>query len=162
MSHRKPQSGFTLLEVLIALILVGLSMTSLVIAFVASGQFGVLARRQATAMMLARSLATTLSHVPYTDPRLQNVNTANDGTFADPAGLFGKSALPTGSDIPDLVLPTVTVGNDTYEEYVNIAADPVTAIAASGIAPAPPPPPPTESSGIFIAVIVRYKVGGRY
>src|SRR5438045_1686406 len=47
MSHRKPQRGFSLLEVLLALVLVGFSMTALVVAFLASGQFGVHARRRA-------------------------------------------------------------------------------------------------------------------
>jgi len=149
MSHRKPQCGFTLLEVLVALVLVGLSMTTLVIAFVASGQFGVLGRRQATALMLARSQASSMIHAPYADPRLANPNAANDATFADANALFAKSTLPTGGDAPDVILANVTVGSETYEEYVNVATDPVGAAAGS-------------ESGLFFAVIVRYKVGGRY
>jgi prepilin-type N-terminal cleavage/methylation domain-containing protein len=149
MSQRKPQRGFSLLEVLLALVLVGFSMTALVVAFVASGQFGVLARRQATALMIARSQVATMIHAPYTDVRLANPNANNDATFGDPNALFAKSTLPTGNDAPDSTLANVVVGNETYEEYVNVATDPVGAAAGS-------------ESGLFFAVIVRYKVGGKY
>ena len=130
--------GSTLLETMIALVLVALAMTALIIAFVGSGQFGVLSRRQATAMAVARSLAGQLDHVPWTDPRIQNVNVANDASFADPNGLFAQSALPTGNDAADFTLPTQTVGQESYEAYVNVAADP---------------------NGRLFAVIVRYRVG---
>jgi prepilin-type N-terminal cleavage/methylation domain-containing protein len=149
MSHRKPQRGFTLLEVLLALVLVGFSMTALVVAFVASGQFGVLARRQATAMMVARSQAATMIHAPYTDPRLVNTYAANDATFADANALFASSTLPTGNDTPDITLASVAIGDETYEQYVNVATDP------AGAAPG-------AESGVFFAVIVRYKVGSKY
>jgi prepilin-type N-terminal cleavage/methylation domain-containing protein len=149
MRSRNAHRGFTLLEVLIALVLVGLAMTSLVIAFVASGQFGVLARRQATALMLARSQVATLINAPYSDARLANPNANNDATFTDAAGLFASSTLPIGNDAPDSTLTNVTIGNETYEQYVNVAADPVGAAAGT-------------ESGVFFAVIVRYKVGTRY
>jgi prepilin-type N-terminal cleavage/methylation domain-containing protein len=149
MPHRKPQRGFTLLEVLIALVLVGVSMTSLVIAFVASGQFGILGRRQATALMLARSQVASMIHAPYSDARLANTNVNNDATFADAAALFALKALPTGNDAPDVVLANTTSGDETYEQYVNVAADPAGAAAGA-------------EQGLFFAVIVRYKVGSKY
>jgi prepilin-type N-terminal cleavage/methylation domain-containing protein len=149
MARRKPQRGFTLLEVLIALVLVGLAMTSLVVAFVASGQFGVLARRQATALMLARSQAASMIHAAYSDARLANTNVNNDATFADAAALFALNTLPTSNDAPDVVLANATAGDETYEQYVNVAADPVGAAAGT-------------ESGVFFAVIVRYKVGSKY
>jgi prepilin-type N-terminal cleavage/methylation domain-containing protein len=149
MARRKPQRGFTLLEVLIALVLVGLSMTTLVIAFVASGNFGVLARRQATALMIARSQVSSMIHTPYSDARLANTNANNDTTFADPTALFALKALPTGTDAADVVLANVVIGDETYEQYVNVAADPAGAAAGS-------------EQGVFFAVIVRYKVAGKY
>ena len=54
--------GFSLLETLIALVLVGIAMTGLVVTFAGSGQLGVMGRRQATAMAIARSWASQLSH----------------------------------------------------------------------------------------------------
>ena len=59
--------GTTLLETMIALVLVAVAMTGLIVAFVGSGQFGVLSRRQATAMAVARSIAGQLDHAPWTD-----------------------------------------------------------------------------------------------
>ncbi|HET9752696.1 MAG TPA: hypothetical protein VFP52_07035 [Myxococcales bacterium] len=133
--------GTTLLETMIALVLVALAMTALIVAFVGSGQFGVLSRRQATAMALARSIAGQLDRVSFTDPRIQNTNLLNDATFADPNGLFAQSALPTGNDAPDFTLPAQTVGAESYEAYVNVAADP---------------------NGRLLAVIVRYRVGSKW
>src|SRR4051812_32608635 len=108
---RTPHRGFSLLETLIALILVGVSMTALVMAFLNSGKYGVLSRRQATALILARSQAQVLSSLPWPsavgttacsttllDPtlkRLDNSNTGNDdvttGSFADANGLFAQT-----------------------------------------------------------------------
>ena len=141
--------GFSLLETLIALLLVGLAMTALVLTFVGSSQFGVLSRRQATATMLARSLAAQLSHAPWSDARLLNNNTSNDATFTDPSGLFAKTALPTGTDAPDSSLGTFTVGDEQFDAYVNIQPqmDPVNT---------------TTEMGRMIAIIVRYKVGTRF
>lgn len=133
--------GTTLLETMVALVLVAFAMTALIVAFVGSGQFGVLSRRQATAMAVARSLAGQLNHVPWSDARIQNNNVANDVTFADPNGLFARAALPTGANAPDFTLPAQTVGAETYEAYVNVAADP---------------------NGRLFAVIVRYRVGSKW
>jgi hypothetical protein len=133
--------GTTLLETMIALVLVAFAMTALIVAFVGSGQFGVLSRRQATAMAVARSLAGQLNHAPWTDARIQNTNPANDAAFADPNGLFAHTALPGGADAPDVTLPAQTVGAETYEAYVNVAADP---------------------NGRLLAVIVRYRVGTKW
>jgi len=148
MRRNRSQRGFSLLETLIALSLVGMTMTALLVAFVASGRFGVLARRQATALMVARSLAGTLSRAPYSDTRLANTNANNDATtaFADPNGLFAKPFLPTGNDAPDVTTTSASVGDETYEVYVNVSPqmDPVT---------------PTVEQGRQFAVIVRYKVG---
>lgn len=137
--------GTTLLETMIALVLVAFAMTALIIAFVGSGQFGVLSRRQATAMAVARSLAGQLDHAPWTDPRIQNNNLLNDANFADPNGLFARSALPSGNDAPDFTLPNQTVGSETYEAYVNVA-----------------PAPAADPSGVAFAVIVRYRVGSKW
>jgi prepilin-type N-terminal cleavage/methylation domain-containing protein len=141
--------GFTLLETLIALMLVGVAMTGLLVAFVASGQFGVLARRQATALMVARSVAGTLSHAAYSDAALVNNNANNDTAFADAAGLFAQASLPTGNDAPDVTQPLVTVGSETFEVYVNVS-------------PQPDPVNGAIEQGRQLAVIVRYKVGSKY
>ncbi|HZX95629.1 MAG TPA: hypothetical protein VFE90_13995 [Myxococcales bacterium] len=137
MSHK----GTSLIETMVALMLVALAMTTLVVAFVSSGQFGVLSRRQATAMAVARSLAGQLNHVPWNDSRIQNNNVSNDATFTDPAGLFAKTATPTGSDAPDVTLPDQLVGTETYQAFVNVAGDP---------------------KGRLLAVIVRYRVGSKW
>jgi len=153
MRRHEAQRGFSLIETLIALTLVGMAMTGLLVAFVASGQFGVLARRQATALMVARSLAGTLSRAPYTDTRLVNNNTSNDAStaFADPNGLFAQATLPASGDpnAPDVTTTSVTVGNETFEVYVNVSPqmDPVNI---------------TVEQGRQFAVIVRYKVGSQF
>jgi prepilin-type N-terminal cleavage/methylation domain-containing protein len=149
MRQCRSQRGFSLLETLIAMLLVGMSMTSLVLAFVATGRFGVLSRRQANAIALARSIAGQLSRAPYTDTRLVNNNTQNDASFADPNGLFALPTLPSGADAPDNTLPNSTLGSETYEVYVNVAPlmDPVNV---------------TLEQGRQFAVIVRYRVGNEY
>ena len=140
--------GFALLETFVALLLVAGAMTALLVAFVGSSKYGVLARRQATAVALAQSLAGQLNHVDYTDPRIANNNALNDASFADPAGLFALPTLPTGADpnAPDASLGTFTVGIESYDVYVNVAplADPVN---------------PGLEQGRQFAVIVGYRVG---
>jgi prepilin-type N-terminal cleavage/methylation domain-containing protein len=149
MSANITHRGFSLLETLIAMVLVAVSMTALVVAFVATGQFGVLSRRQATAVAVARSIAGTHSHVPYTDARLVNNNNLNDANFTDPNGIFALPTLPAGNDAPDNVLPSVTVGNESFDVYVNIAPlmDTVSVLS---------------EQGRQFAVIVRYKVGSQF
>jgi prepilin-type N-terminal cleavage/methylation domain-containing protein len=153
---RSPARGFTLLETMVALILVGISMTALVMAFLNSGKYGVLARRQATAVIVARSQVQQLSQASWTpqggcstttlDSRLQNTNTGNDdvvtGSFADPNGLFASSSIPTGADAPDVTIGPIAAGNESYDVYVNVAPDP--------------------GNGVQFAVIVRYKVGSTF
>jgi prepilin-type N-terminal cleavage/methylation domain-containing protein len=157
---RTTHRGFSLLETLIALVLTGVAMTALILAFANSGKYGVLSRRQATALTVARSQAEMLSHVAWTyqatdttctttglDARLADSNPSNDATFADPNGLFAAASLPTGSDAPDSSLGTISVGTESYDAYVNAA-------------------PQTESDGTVdgmqFAVIVRYNVVGHY
>jgi len=149
--------GFTLLETLIALSLVSVSMTGLVVAIGSSSKFGALARRQATAMTVARSQAEALSHSPYGDPRLDTTkNTANDGDdFADPTGAFAKGTVATtGAHAPDVTLPgQVVIGSgpnpEAYDVFINVrpVADPTVA----GV-----------EQGKQIAVIVRYKIGAQW
>lgn len=144
-SHRN--AGFSLLETMIALVLVAFAMTALVVAFASSGKFGVLSRRQANAVALGRSIAGQLNMAAYTDARLVNNNTQNDLSFADPAGLFASSALPTGNDAPDNSLGTIVVGSESYDVYVNVAPlmDPVNV---------------TLEQGREFAVVVRYQMSG--
>jgi len=149
--------GFTLLETLIALSLVSVSMTGLVVAVGSSSKFGALARRQATAMAVARSQAEALSHAQYPDPVngivtvLSDTNTGNNGddAFGDPAGLFAKATLPTAANAPDASLGTVQVGTESYAVYANVrpVADPGGVFA---------------NQGTQIAVIVRYKIGAQW
>ncbi len=148
MGGRSSEVGFSLLETLVALALVAVAMTGLVVAFVGSGKFGVLARRQANAVAVAHSIAADLDAAPFADARLANTNVGNDASFADPAGRFALGSLPTGSDAPDYTYPDAdpdhpaglfTVGNEKYYAYINVAPD-------GGL-------------GVFYAVIVRYQVG---
>jgi len=148
MKSPTPLRGFSLLETMIALVLVAFAMTALVLAFGSGSKFGVLARRQANAIALGRSIAGQLSLAAYTDGRLVNNNNNNDGAFADPGGLFAGVGLPTGNDAPDNSLGNFTVGTETYTVYVNIAPlmDPVNV---------------TLEQGRQFAVIVRYQMGDR-
>jgi prepilin-type N-terminal cleavage/methylation domain-containing protein len=153
--------GFTLLETLIALSLVSVSMTGLVVAMGSGSKFGALARRQATAMTVARSQAEALSHLSYGDARIRNNNTGNDvdATFADPAGLFAKATTPTSTNAPDVNLfstesgaingQQILVGTEAYDVFVNVrpVADPNNAAL---------------EQGKQIAVIVRYKIGSQF
>jgi prepilin-type N-terminal cleavage/methylation domain-containing protein len=144
-------SGFSLVETLIALTLVGVAMTGLLVAFVGSGKLGVLARRQANAVAVGRSIASQLDVAPWGDPRLANTNSGNDVEFADPNGRFALPTVPTGAFAPDSVLGVYTgvpatdtsfkVGDESYDAYVNVAPD--------------------GTTGIFFAVIVRYRVGNQ-
>jgi prepilin-type N-terminal cleavage/methylation domain-containing protein len=136
--------GFTLLEVLVAMVLLAVGGTALVAAFGASGQLGVLARRQATAVALARSLSAQLALADYGDARITNSNPGNDATFTDAAGLFAHATLPTGTDAPDATLPAVDAVGESYEVYVNVKPD----LDATG-----------AEQGKDFAVIVRYRVG---
>jgi prepilin-type N-terminal cleavage/methylation domain-containing protein len=157
---RTVHRGFSLLETLIALVLTGVAMTALILAFANSGKYGVLSRRQATALTVARSQAALLSHAPWTylstdasctttglDARLADTHPNNNTTLADPKGVFASASLPTGSDAPDTVLGSFSVGNESYDAFVNVA-------------------PQTEgdgsTDGMQFAVIVRYKVAGQY
>lgn len=144
-ARRRPAArGFTLIEVLVALILVGISMTALVLTFIASTRLGVLSRRQANAMAMARSLASTLALADWTDARLVNANPANDAAFADPGGAFANEVLPSGSAAPDATLGVVNAFGESYETYANIRPD----LDAAGV-----------EQGRDFAVIVRYRVG---
>lgn len=139
MGGYRSEAGFSLLETLIALTLVGIAMTGLLVAFVGSGKFGVLSRRQANAVALGRSIASQLDTAPWGDARLVNSNAGNDASFADPNGRFALPSLPTGSDAADTSLGTFKVGDESYDVYVNVAPD--------------------GTQGVLFAVIVRYRVG---
>lgn len=143
--------GFSLLETMIALVLVAVAMTALILAFVNSGQYGVLSRRQATALTVARSQAEGLNLAPWGDARLANNNAGNDATYADPNGVFAGSTLPTGADAPDVTIGAVKVGNETYNVYVNVA--PQVDTDAAGV---------NVTNGMQFAVIVRYSVGSKF
>lgn len=143
--------GFSLLETMVAMILVAIAMTGLVVAFVGSSKYGVLSRRQAAAVSLARSLAGQLNHVAYADARLANTNTSNDTTFADPNGVFAQATVPTsGPNVPDYTIGNVNVGNEVYTAYVNVS--PVTETTLGF----------TYLDGVNFAVIVRYSVQGQF
>jgi prepilin-type N-terminal cleavage/methylation domain-containing protein len=165
---RHGSRGFTLLETLIAMSLVSISMTGLVVAIGSSSKYGTLARRQATAMTVARSQAEVLSHTAYGDPSLANSNINNDdiaGTpltkIADPTGLFAKATIPTGNDAPDVKLAVkggtaqggirdqLLVGDEPYEVFVNVS-------------PVVDPNNAALQIGKQIAVIVRYKIGTQF
>src|SRR5581483_9858890 len=135
--RRSPQPrGFSLLETMIAMVLVAFAMTALVMAFGSSSKFGALGRRQANAVALGRSIAGQLSVAAYTDARLVNNNTQNDATFADPSGFFAQRTLPVAPDpnAPDNTIGAVTVGNETYQVFVNVAPlmDPVNVTLEQG------------------------------
>jgi type II secretory pathway pseudopilin PulG len=139
MGGHRSEAGYSLLETLIALTLVGVAMTGLLVAFVGSGKFGVLARRQANAVALGRSIASQIEDAPWNDARLANTNVGNDANFADPNGRFALPSLPSGADAADSALGTFNVGDESYDVFVNVSPD--------------------GTQGVFFAVIVRYRVG---
>ena len=139
--------GFTLIEVLVALALVGFALTGVLGAFVASEQLGASGRRLAEASSLARSIAGTLALAPYADPRLADNNTGNSASLADPKGLFAGAAVPTGADAPDGALGSFTVGNDAFDAWVNVSPE----VDANAV-----------EQGRQFAVIVRYRVGASW
>ena len=139
MGGNRSEAGFSLVETLIALTLVAVAMTGLLVAFVGSGKFGVLARRQANAVALGRSIASQLDSAPWGDARLANTNSGNDTNIGDPNGRFAQPALPVGSNAPDSSLGAFKVGDESYDVYVNVAPD--------------------GTQGLLFAVIVRYRVG---
>jgi prepilin-type N-terminal cleavage/methylation domain-containing protein len=143
MGGKKSEVGFSLIETLIALALVAIAMTGLLVAFVGSGKFGVLARRQANAVALGRSIASQLEAAPWGDARLANTNAGNDFSdkYADPKGLFALPTLPTGASAPDASLGAFKVGDESYDVYVNVLPD--------------------AAQGLLFAVIVRYRVGNQ-
>jgi hypothetical protein len=135
-------------------------MTGLVAAMASSTKFGAFARRQANAMMVARTQAEALSHAPYADPSIANTNTLNDvdAKFFDPNGAFANAALPSGADLADVKLYSkdgdalhagtqIQVGDEPYDVLVNVR--PV--LDPSGV-----------ETGKQLAVIVRYKIGGQW
>lgn len=138
--------GITLLETMIAMILVGISMTTLLLVFLGSGQYGVIGRRQANAVMVARSIANQLNHAAWTDARLANNNLGNDADFADPNGLFAGATVPSGGSAADNALGTIAVGDENFDAYVNVL-------------PQMDPLNNTIEMGRLFAVIVRYRVG---
>lgn len=144
MGGYRSEAGFSLLETLIALLLVGVAMTGLLVAFVGSGKFGVLSRRQANAVALGRSIAGQIESAPWGDARLANTNAGNDASFADPNGRFALPTLPSGVDAADSALGTFKVGDESYDVYLNVAA---------------PQTGPNGPLGMNFAVIVRYRVG---
>jgi len=126
-------------------------MTALLVAFVASGQFGVLSRRQATALALASSIAGQLNYAPYGDARLVNNNIQNDTNFADPDGLYAQPTLPTGNDAPDSTLAAQSVATRATRPTSTSSPEWAT---ATGIH--------TLEMGRAFAVIVRYRVGQKF
>jgi prepilin-type N-terminal cleavage/methylation domain-containing protein len=136
--------GFTLVEVMVAMVLLSIGMTALIAAFVSSGQIGVLGRRQNAATTIARSIAGSLQLAPYSDPRLANVNPANDATIADPSSLFAQAVVPSGANAPDATIGTYSMGGENFYVYVNVSTD----VDGNG----------TEQGKDF-AVVVRYHVG---
>jgi Tfp pilus assembly protein PilV len=136
---------------MIALLLVAVAMTALLLAFISSGKYGVLSRRQATALMVARTLTAQMTRAAWGDVRFANNNLGNDTTFADPNGVFANAALPSGADTPDTALGPVLVGNESYDTFINVS--PQNDADTTGN---------TVLDGMQFAIIVRYKVGDKY
>jgi prepilin-type N-terminal cleavage/methylation domain-containing protein len=181
---RTPHRGFTLLETMIALLLVAIAMTALLLAFINSGKYGVLSRRQATALTVARSQAELLSRVPWPPPilkdaggvptgvtpvlcdpstidsRLANNNTGND--TADTNGnLTGSFADPNGL-FAKATLPTGSDQPDNSLGTIKVGNESYDAYVNVA------PHSDKDSSGTAVldgmqfAVIVRYKVGDQF
>lgn len=153
--------GLTLIEVLMALTVLTIGLTGAVASVVYAS--GSLARsvHVGEATMLAQSLSSALSSIPYTAQLsggaspFADKNVGNNGDIADSALLYAGSAVPTGSAAPDhteselagsslvaMVAP-LTTGGATYERFWNIAPQP-------------------SGNGVVYAVIVRWKEGPTY
>lgn len=154
---KNPASGMTLIEVMIALVVlvIGLSAAMATVVYSSRSVSTGLHVQQATTM--AQSLLTVLTAVPFAssgsgnsaapNSLFSNFTTANDGDVADQGQNFMKPTLPANSydhvdselpaSIQAMVAPATAINGITFERYWNIA-------------------PMAATTGVVIAVIVRW------
>src|SRR5262249_52691371 len=108
-SKRNPESGLTLIELLIAVALLGIVLLGIAPLFIASVKSNYSANEYTSIHNLARDRLEQLMSLPVTDPQLSAVT----GTFPD--------ALPLRLPDPTTGLPTATSPNNpflrTYEVH---------------------------------------------
>lgn len=156
------QRGLGIIDAMIALVVMLVAAVGMLALHVQGQKIDADAQRIMRATAIAQDLTSQISLWAYTDPRLANANTGNDGAIGDPNFAFENPVL-TGADTPDHAEGDLTLGGAVwngiptaelpqgYQRYWNVAA-PVTPAFDSntnGI-----------SDAMLIAVIVRWPSGG--
>lgn len=157
--------GMTLIEVMIALVVLAIGVTGAISSVVYSSLVVARSQHLEEASMLAQSLASALSSAPYVTvisasptcaapcSPFRDSNTGNNTDITDTQDKFNAATVPTGTGAPDHVdaeivgsklAPLVTplpTGRTPFERFWNVA-------------------PLPSGNGVMFAVIVRWDEGG--
>jgi hypothetical protein len=169
----------SLIETLIALTVLAIGLTAAASAVIYSSLSLARTGHVEEASMLAQSLSSALSSVPYTAQLsgavspFANSNNGNDGDVADSAGAFcsvglsigsaassivqctGGAAVPSGADAPDHT-DSELAGSQLASIVVPLPTGRTPFERFWNIAPMP------SGNGVMYAVIVRWKEGNAY
>lgn len=168
------QRGMSLVEVLIALTVLAIGLTGATAASVYSSRAMARSSHVEEASMLAQSMASAVSSVPYTvlasgvSP-FANANAGNDGDIADSEGRYCSASFATaglGSCLGGATLPAGAWAPDHAD------ADFAGSQFAAMVSPLPTGRTPFQrflnvapmpsGNGVMFAVIVRWKEGDVY
>ncbi len=154
------QRGLTLIEAMIAMVVMLIAAVGMLGLHVQGQKVNSDAQKILRATAIAQDLSSQIALWPYTDPRLANVNTANDAEVGDPSFDFEAEtpAKPADHGEADLTLggtlwngiPTADLGSG-YERYWNVAYPVTPAFDTNGNG---------ISDSMQVAVIVRFPSGG--
>lgn len=81
MSNKQNEMGFTLIEVLIAIVILSIALLGLSSMNLYTIQGNNLARQETAAVALAQDKIEALKNLSYTDPQLTDSVTGNDGSY---------------------------------------------------------------------------------
>lgn len=150
--------GLTLVEVLVALLVLAIGLSGSLLTLLYASRFTAVATHLDEGTSLAQSLTTALMSVPYSaqlsagGSPFSDSNVNNDGDIADSALRFAGSALPTATWAPDHSESELTGTSFAamvrklplgYSRYWNVA-------------------PLPSGNGVAIAVVVRWVEGRSY
>ncbi|MBK9516516.1 MAG: prepilin-type N-terminal cleavage/methylation domain-containing protein [Anaeromyxobacter sp.] len=158
MRTTRRQRGATLIESMAALGILMIGATGMVALTHQSTFFMADSRRASRAASFGQDLVSQIELWDYTDPRLANVQTANDGDVGDSAYAFQGSQDPIadgladhgeadlGADFAGLPDDLLRVNYD-MQRYWNVTS--LDDYNANGV-----------PDGVRVAVIIRWRVGG--
>lgn len=157
MRTTRRQRGATLIESMAALGILMIGATGMVALTHQSTFFMADSRRASRAASFGQDLVSQIELWDYTDPRLANVQTANDGDVGDSAHAFQGSQDPIGDSLADhgeadlgadfAGLSNAALVVNGMERYWNVTA--LDDHNANGV-----------PDGVRVAVVVRWRVGG--